>query len=87
SKLVDSSLLSAAEVKWLNDYHTEVWEKAKSRMILVRSKMWMPSSFSEGIKRHPFSGLSRVWSTYSQVELVPLEFLLSHCNLRRCVRW
>uniref|UniRef100_A0A1D1XFI7 Putative Xaa-Pro aminopeptidase P n=1 Tax=Anthurium amnicola TaxID=1678845 RepID=A0A1D1XFI7_9ARAE len=27
SKLVDLSLLSAAEVKWLNNYHSQVWEK------------------------------------------------------------
>ncbi|KAI9085237.1 hypothetical protein K1719_032760 [Acacia pycnantha] len=26
-KLVDLSLLSAAEVDWLNSYHSQVWEK------------------------------------------------------------
>jgi hypothetical protein len=27
SKLVDISLLSVAEVDWLNEYHSQVWEK------------------------------------------------------------
>ena len=27
SKLIDLSLLSVAEVDWLNDYHSLVWEK------------------------------------------------------------
>ena len=27
SKLIDLSLLSAVEVDWLNDYHSQVWEK------------------------------------------------------------
>jgi Xaa-Pro aminopeptidase len=25
--LIEKSLLSESEVKWVNDYHTEVWEK------------------------------------------------------------
>lgn len=29
TKLVDLTLLSAAEVDWLNDYHSQVWEKVK----------------------------------------------------------
>lgn len=32
TKLVDLSLLSAAEIDWLNNYHSQVWEKvSKSR--------------------------------------------------------
>lgn len=27
TKLVDLSLLSASEIDWLNDYHSQVWEK------------------------------------------------------------
>ncbi|KAL0413107.1 UNVERIFIED_CONTAM: Aminopeptidase P2 [Sesamum radiatum] len=27
AKLVDLSLLSTTEIDWLNDYHSEVWEK------------------------------------------------------------
>lgn len=27
AKLIDLSLLSAAEFDWLNDYHSQVWEK------------------------------------------------------------
>ncbi|XP_024993526.1 probable Xaa-Pro aminopeptidase P [Cynara cardunculus var. scolymus] len=30
TKLVDLSLLSAAEIDWLNDYHSQVWEKVSS---------------------------------------------------------
>lgn len=29
TKLVDFSLLSAAEIDWLNDYHKQVWEKVR----------------------------------------------------------
>lgn len=25
--LIEPSLLSEAEVKWVNDYHSEIWEK------------------------------------------------------------
>ena len=28
-KLVEESLLSESEIKWLNDYHAEVWQKTK----------------------------------------------------------
>ncbi|XP_073005199.1 aminopeptidase P2 [Typha latifolia] len=30
NNLVDSSLLSPMEIKWLNDYHSQVWEKVSS---------------------------------------------------------
>lgn len=30
TKLVDLTLLSAAEIDWLNDYHSQVWEKVSS---------------------------------------------------------
>ncbi|KAI7741667.1 hypothetical protein M8C21_005365 [Ambrosia artemisiifolia] len=30
TKLIDLTLLSAAEIDWLNDYHSEVWEKVSS---------------------------------------------------------
>lgn len=26
-KLIDPSLLTPVEIKWVNDYHTEVWHK------------------------------------------------------------
>ena len=29
SKLIDVSLLSMAEVKWVDDYHSQVWEKVR----------------------------------------------------------
>ncbi|KAK9292664.1 hypothetical protein L1049_020642 [Liquidambar formosana] len=32
SKLVDLSLLSVAEIDWLNDYHSQVWEKVSSHL-------------------------------------------------------
>lgn len=28
-KLIDASLLTEEEKKWLNDYHTDVWNKTK----------------------------------------------------------
>ena len=31
AKLIDLSLLSAEEVTWLNDYHSQVWEKVSTR--------------------------------------------------------
>ncbi|KAF2307235.1 hypothetical protein GH714_025641 [Hevea brasiliensis] len=30
AKMVDVSLLSASEVNWLNDYHSQVWEKVRT---------------------------------------------------------
>ncbi|MFS7986651.1 putative hydrolase [Helianthus anomalus] len=30
TKLIDLTLLSASEVEWLNDYHSQVWEKVSS---------------------------------------------------------
>ncbi|XP_022010997.1 aminopeptidase P2 isoform X2 [Helianthus annuus] len=30
TKLIDLTLLSAAEIDWLNDYHSQVWEKVSS---------------------------------------------------------
>ncbi|KAK9054796.1 hypothetical protein SSX86_025875 [Deinandra increscens subsp. villosa] len=30
TKLVDLTLLSASEIEWLNDYHSQVWEKVSS---------------------------------------------------------
>lgn len=29
TKMVDSALLSSAEINWLNDYHAQVWEKVR----------------------------------------------------------
>src|SRR5690625_5270517 len=29
-KLIEPSLLTASETKWINDYHTEIWEKTSS---------------------------------------------------------
>lgn len=29
-KLIEPSLLTAPETKWINDYHTEIWEKTSS---------------------------------------------------------
>lgn len=33
AKLVDLSLLSVAEVEWLNNYHTQVWEKVSIHLL------------------------------------------------------
>lgn len=35
SKLVELSLLSNAEIDWLNDYHSQVWEKVSSHQVLA----------------------------------------------------
>lgn len=32
TKMVDLSLLSTAEVDWLNDYHRQTWEKVSKQM-------------------------------------------------------
>lgn len=39
-KLVDVSLLSAEEVKWLNDYHSQVWEKV-SPLVEGSARQWL----------------------------------------------
>ncbi|GAB4835827.1 Aminopeptidase P2 [Ancistrocladus abbreviatus] len=40
SKLVDLSLLSAAEVDWLNDYHDQVWQKV-SPLVDGLARQWL----------------------------------------------
>ncbi|XP_010255999.2 PREDICTED: probable Xaa-Pro aminopeptidase P [Nelumbo nucifera] len=40
SKLVDLSLLSIAEVNWLNDYHSQVWEKV-SPLLDGSARQWL----------------------------------------------
>lgn len=35
TKMVDVSLLSHAEIDWLNSYHAEVWEKVSPHMALL----------------------------------------------------
>ncbi|XP_022150774.1 probable Xaa-Pro aminopeptidase P [Momordica charantia] len=40
AKLVDVSLLSAAEVNWLNDYHSLVWEKV-SPLLEASARQWL----------------------------------------------
>ncbi|GLT94930.1 hypothetical protein SLE2022_126410 [Rubroshorea leprosula] len=41
TKLVDLSLLSAEEVEWLNDYHSQVWEKVSPLLEgSVRQWLW-----------------------------------------------
>lgn len=40
TKLVDVSLLSADEVKWLNDYHSQVWEKV-SPLVEGSVRQWL----------------------------------------------
>ena len=37
AKLVDLSLLSVAEVDWLNNYHSQVWEKVRTYLLLFSS--------------------------------------------------
>lgn len=40
SKLIDLSLLSVAEVDWLNDYHSQVWEKV-SPLLDGSARQWL----------------------------------------------
>lgn len=40
SKLIDLSLLSAVEVDWLNDYHSQVWEKV-SPLLDGSARQWL----------------------------------------------
>ncbi|CAI9303350.1 unnamed protein product [Lactuca saligna] len=40
TKLVDLTLLSAAEVDWLNDYHSQVWEKVSS-LVEGSAREWL----------------------------------------------
>ncbi|XP_050274149.1 aminopeptidase P2 [Quercus robur] len=40
SKLIDLSLLSAVEVDWLNDYHSQVWEKV-SPLLDGCARQWL----------------------------------------------
>ncbi|XP_021772939.1 probable Xaa-Pro aminopeptidase P isoform X2 [Chenopodium quinoa] len=40
SKLIDLSLLSAAEVDWLNDYHDQVWQKV-SPLLDGSERQWL----------------------------------------------
>ncbi|RYR52491.1 aminopeptidase P2 isoform X1 [Arachis hypogaea] len=39
-KLLDLSLLSAAEIDWLNNYHSQVWEKV-SRLLDGSARQWL----------------------------------------------
>ncbi|KAG5056095.1 hypothetical protein AAZX31_03G217400 [Glycine max] len=39
-KLVDLSLLSAAEIDWLNNYHSLVWEKV-SPLLDGSARQWL----------------------------------------------
>ncbi|KAK9137303.1 hypothetical protein Sjap_007897 [Stephania japonica] len=41
SKLIDSSLLSTAEVNWLNDYHAQVWEKVSPLLEEGPARQWL----------------------------------------------
>ncbi|XP_023537181.1 probable Xaa-Pro aminopeptidase P isoform X1 [Cucurbita pepo subsp. pepo] len=40
TKMVDISLLSVAEVNWLNDYHSQVWEKV-SPLLEGSARQWL----------------------------------------------
>lgn len=40
-KLIDFSLMSAAEVKWLNDYHQDVWDLVSPRVEDEEVKAWL----------------------------------------------
>lgn len=40
SKLIDVSLLSVAEINWLNDYHSHVWEKI-SPLVEGSARQWL----------------------------------------------
>ncbi|KAL4556321.1 hypothetical protein LXL04_038969 [Taraxacum kok-saghyz] len=40
TKLVDLTLLSASEVDWLNDYHSQVWEKVSS-LVEGSAREWL----------------------------------------------
>ncbi|XP_056168400.1 aminopeptidase P2-like isoform X4 [Syzygium oleosum] len=39
-KMVDSALLSSAEINWLNDYHAQVWEKV-SPLLDGSARQWL----------------------------------------------
>ncbi|KAF9607623.1 hypothetical protein IFM89_037551 [Coptis chinensis] len=41
SKLVDLSLLSTAEVDWLNEYHSQVWEKVSPLLEEGSPRQWL----------------------------------------------
>ncbi|XP_056168231.1 aminopeptidase P2-like isoform X2 [Syzygium oleosum] len=40
TKMVDSALLSSAEINWLNDYHAQVWEKV-SPLLDGSARQWL----------------------------------------------
>lgn len=40
-KLIDFSLMSGAEVRWLNEYHAVVWEKVSPRVTDEKVKAWL----------------------------------------------
>jgi Xaa-Pro aminopeptidase len=40
-KLIDFSLMSGAEVRWLNEYHAAVWEKVSPRVTDEKVKAWL----------------------------------------------
>ncbi|KAK3418565.1 hypothetical protein EUGRSUZ_H04494 [Eucalyptus grandis] len=40
TKMVDSALLSSAEIDWLNDYHAQVWEKV-SPLLDGSARQWL----------------------------------------------
>ncbi|XP_020096421.1 probable Xaa-Pro aminopeptidase P isoform X5 [Ananas comosus] len=45
SKLIDTSLLSPMEIKWVNDYHSQVWEKVSPLVnVAVRDWLWRNTS-------------------------------------------
>lgn len=41
TKLVEISLLSDAEVNWLNDYHAQVWEKVGVMYYCCFNCLWL----------------------------------------------
>ena len=46
-KLVEISLLSAEERKWLNDYHAEIWEKISPHLKNdIRALKWLENECS-----------------------------------------
>lgn len=60
TKMVDQSLLSAAEIKWLNDYHQQVWEKV-SLYVILSSLMPLAYGFLYLTNVHLFHRFHPFW--------------------------
>ncbi|PKA57435.1 Xaa-Pro aminopeptidase [Apostasia shenzhenica] len=77
-KLVDCSLLSSAEIKWYNEYHSQVWEKhldhsrkEERRRKLGRSALRTRSSCSSASRERAFSSIAPIAGRY-RTQLSPM---------------